>query len=113
MLGLTAATRIYLYQGAADMRCSFDGLAGLVRAGLGGDPLSGALFVFANRRRTLAKLLYWAGDGFVIWAKRLEKGTFRFPSSASQSAEIDHRHLMLLLEGVSPRRLHRRYQVGD
>jgi transposase len=113
MLGLTAATRIYLYRGPADMRCSFDGLSGLVRRGLGGDPLSGALFVFCNRRRTMVKLLYWAGDGYTIWAKRLEKGTFCLPSTASESAELDHRHLMMLLEGVSPRRLHRRYQVGD
>ncbi len=113
MLGLSVATRIYLYQGAADMRCSFSGLSGLVRNGMGGDPLSGSLFVFLNRRRTLVKLLYWAGDGLVVVAKRLEKGTFRFPSNTSESAEIDHRHLMLLLEGVSPRRLHRRYRVGD
>jgi transposase len=113
MLGLSAATRIYLYQGAADMRRSFAGLSGLVRSGLGGDPQSGSWFVFVNRRRTLVKLLYWAGDGFVIVAKKLEVGTYRLPSAPSPSAEIDYRHLMLLLEGVSPRRLHRRYRPGD
>jgi transposase len=113
MLGLSAATRIFLYQGAADMRCSFDGLAGLVRQGLGGDPLSGAWFVFVNRRRTLVKLLYWAGDGFVILAKRLEKGTFRVPPAGDGAARLDYRQLVLLLEGVAPRRLHRRYQPGD
>ena len=93
------------------MRCSFAGLAGLVRQGLGGDPLSGALFVFLNRRRTLVKVLVWCGDGFAIWAKRLERGTFRLPPDGAP--EIDHRHLVLLLEGVVPRRLHRRYQAGD
>ncbi len=93
------------------MRCSFSGLAGLVRQGLGGDPLSGALFVFLNRRRTLVKLLYWAGDGFVVWAKRLERGTFGLPPGGAP--EIDYRHLVLLLEGVTPRRLRRRYRPGE
>jgi transposase len=110
MLGLTGATRIYLYRGAADMRRSFDGLSGMVRSHLQGDPLSGGLYVFANRRRTLVKVLCWAGDGFWIWQKRLERGTFRFPEGNGPSAEIDRRSLTMLLEGVTPRRLSRRYQ---
>ena len=112
MLGLTGATRIFLYRGAADMRRSFDGLCGLVRAELKGDPLSGDLFVFCNRRRTLLKALYWDRDGLAIWAERLEQGTYRVPRETAPSAEIDHRSLTLLLEGVTPRRLHRRYQLG-
>ena len=71
MFGLTGATRIYLYRGAADMRRSFDGLCGLVRAELKGDPLSGALFLFCNRRRTLLKALFWEGDGYGIYANQL------------------------------------------
>ena len=113
MLALTGATRIYLYRGAADMRNSFDGLSGLVRTELGGDPLSGSLFVFCNRRRTMVKLLYWDRDGLALWYKRLERGTFRLPPPQSGGAEIDRRSLALLLEGVTPRRLNRRYQVGD
>ena len=113
MLALTGATRIYLYRGAADMRKSFDGLSGLVRTELGGDPLSGSLFVFCNRRRTMVKLLYWDRDGLALWYKRLERGTFRLPPPQSGGAEIDRRSLALLLEGVTPRRLNRRYQVGD
>lgn len=112
MLALTGATRIYLYRGAADMRKSFDGLCGLVRAELQGDPLSGALFVFCNRRRTLLKALYWDRDGLAVWAKRLERGTFRVPREPAGSAEIDRRSLTLLLEGVTPRRLHLRYRLG-
>jgi transposase len=80
---------------------------------LGGDPLSGSLFVFCNRRRTMVKMLYWDRDGLALWFKRLEKGTFRLPQLATGSAEIDRRSLTLLLEGVTPRRLHRRYQAGD
>jgi len=113
MLALIGATRIFVYRGAADMRKSFDGLSGLIRTELGGDPLSGSLFVFCNRRRTMVKMLYWDRDGLVLWYKRLEKGTFRLPKPASGAAEIDRRGLALLLEGVTPRRLHRRYQPGD
>lgn len=112
MLALTAATRIYLYRGAADMRKSFDGLSGLVRTELGHDPLSGDLFVFCNRRRTMVKLLYWDRDGLALWYKRLERGTFQLPQAADGTAEIDRRSLALLLEGVTPQRLNRRYQLA-
>lgn len=110
MLSLTSATRIFLYRGSTDMRRSFDGLCGMVRQEMGADPLSGSLFVFCNRRRTMVKILYWVDDGFVVWAKRLERGTFRMPVGADGHAEIDRRGLTMLLEGVAPRRLHRRYQ---
>jgi transposase len=72
MFGLTASTRIYLYRGICDMRKSFDGLCGIVRSDLGEDPLSGSLFVFVNRRRSMVKLLYWDRDGLALWYKRLE-----------------------------------------
>jgi len=113
MLALSGALRIFLYRGPADMRKSYDGLAGLVRAELHDDPLSGALFVFCNRRRTMVKMLYFDRDGLAIWGKRLERGTFRIPPPDGPTAEIDRRHLTLLLEGVTPRRLARRYQPGD
>lgn len=113
MLALTGATRIYLYRGAADMRKSFDGLCGIVRSEFEADPISGSLFVFCNRRRNMIKLLYWDRDGFALWYKRLEKGTFRTPKPGSGAAEIDRRSLALLLEGVQPRRLNRRYRPGD
>jgi transposase len=110
MFPVTAATSIYLYRGAADLRQGFDGLSGLVRTALAQDPLSGALYVFCNRRRTMVKILYWAGDGLCVWHKRLEAGTFRMLDAAGADGRIDRRSLMLLLEGVTPRRLHRRYQ---
>ncbi|MEW6755952.1 MAG: IS66 family insertion sequence element accessory protein TnpB [Candidatus Latescibacterota bacterium] len=113
MLALTGATRLFLYRGAADMRKSFDGLSGLVRTELGGDPLSGDLFVFCNRRRTMVKLLYWDRDGLALWYKRLERGTFRLPAPGRGAVEIDRRSLMLLLEGVTPRRLNRRYALAQ
>jgi transposase len=67
MFCLTAATRIYLYRGICDMRKSFDGLCGIVRSDLEEDPLSGSLFVFVNRRRSMVKLLYWdAWSGAIL-----------------------------------------------
>ena len=66
MLLINSVTKIYLYNSPCDMRKSFDSLCDLIRSKIGADPLSGSLFVFCNRRRTMVKLLYWDRDGFVI-----------------------------------------------
>jgi transposase len=113
MLSLTAATRIYLYRASCDMRKSFDGLCGLIRSELGADPLSGSLFVFVNRRRNMVKLLYWDRDGLAIWYKRLERGCFTPPSLYSQENQIDRRQLSMLLEGVVPEKMEKRYRLGQ
>lgn len=113
MLSLTAATRIYLYRASCDMRKSFDGLCGLIRSELGADPLSGSLFVFVNRRRNMVKLLYWDRDGLAIWYKRLERGCFTPPSLYSQENQIDRRQLSMLLEGVVPKKMEKRYCLGQ
>lgn len=65
------------------MRKGFDGLSGLVREGLLKDPLSGDVFIFFNKRRTHVKLLLWERDGFSLYHKRLERGTYELPSTAS------------------------------
>lgn len=109
MLSLTGSTRIYLYRGPCDMRKSFDALSGLVRSELGADPLSGSLFVFCNRRRTMVKVLYWATDGFAIWYKRLEQGRFTLPRMSAHDGRIDRRQLAMLLEGVVPKKVTKRY----
>lgn len=109
MLALTAATRIYLYRSPCDMRKSFDGLCGIVRSELDRDPLSGSLFVFCNRRRTMVKLLYWDSDGLAIWFKRLERGSFSLPRMDTMDGRIDRRDLTLLLEGVVPKKVSKRY----
>ena len=112
MLALTASTRIYLYRAPCDMRKSFDGLCGLIRAELGADPLSGSLFVFVNRRRTMVKLLYWDTDGFMILFKRLERGCFKLPDMANSNARIDRCQLSMLLEGITPKKVSKRYVFG-
>lgn len=109
MLALTAATHIYFYRPPCDMRKSFDGLCGLIRSELGADPLSGSLFLFINRRRNMIKSLYWDRDGFAIWYKRLEKGCFNLPKMAASDGRIDRLQLTLLLEGVVPKKVSKRY----
>lgn len=109
MLALSTATRIYLYGAPCDMRKSFDGLCGLIRAELGENPLSGSLFVFLNRRRNMVKLLYWDRDGLALWYKRLERGCFRSPDHYASDGRIDRLQLTLLLEGVVPKKISRRY----
>jgi len=109
MLALTAATRIYLYRAPCDMRKSFDGLCGLIRSELGADPLSGSLFVFLNRRRSMVKLMYWDTDGFMILFKRLERGSFKMPDMAARDGQIDRCQLSMLLEGITPKKVSKRY----
>src|ERR1700674_1140548 len=100
MLSLPTTVGIWLATKATDLRKSFDTLAELVRRQLQGDPLSGHLFVFRNKRADRIKLLYWDEDGFVIIYKRLEAGTFRFPSAEADRLEIRAADLQLLLDGI-------------
>lgn len=110
MLSLALPGKVYLCVTPADMRKSFDGLSELVRAGLGGDPLSGDLFVFRNQRGDRLKLLYWDVDGLAVWAKRLERGTFQFPPTPAAVAalEVSATDLALILGGIDWRSVKRR-----
>jgi transposase len=110
VISFSGSERVFLYRGATDMRRGFDGLGAMVERYLQEDPLSGALFVFCNRRRDRVKLLYWTGDGYALWYKRLEKGTFRLPSGTGERAVLDRADLAMLLEGVTPLRRSRRYR---
>jgi transposase len=100
MFGLSAAVRVYLAREPADMRKSFDGLAALVAGALALDPLSGHLFVFLNKRRDRIKVLYWDRDGLAVWAKRLERGTFRVPHATAGRVEMTTAELAALLAGI-------------
>ena len=100
MLTFTPAVRVYVATGPTDLRKSFDSLAALVDGVLGEDPYAGHVFLFSNRRRDRLKLLYWDRDGFALWYKRLEAGTFEWPTAEGGRAEIDATALALLLEGV-------------
>jgi transposase len=103
MMPLGPATRIYLAAGATDLRKSFEGLSDWVRHRFQQDPLSGHLFVFANRGRTRLKLLYWDGSGLWCCAKRLERGCFSWPKTAAEETgalRIVAEELTLLLSGI-------------
>ncbi len=110
LFGISGKARLFLYSGPADMRKGFNGLSGLVINKLNQDPLSGDIFIFINRTRTLIKLLVWDQSGFAIWHKRLEQGTFEMPviDPSTQSIEIDRQKLMLILEGIALKNIHKR-----
>jgi transposase len=99
MLALDRHRRYYCHRGVADMRKGFDALAGMVRNEFGEDPLSGDIFIFFNRRRTQVKLLSWETDGFCVYYKRLEKGTFELPACDENRISTDI--LYCILRGLS------------
>ena len=104
MLKLSEQTRVFLWKGVADMRAGFDRLGALTREHIGHDVLSGGVFVFVNRSRNRIKLLYWDKDGYVLWYKRLESGTFRIRNEEGHE-EITGVDLELLLSGMELSRL--------
>jgi transposase len=116
MLSLPPSVRIFVSRQPADMRKGFDSLAQLVRSHLGGDPLSGHLFVFRSRRGDRLKVLYWDSDGLCLFYKRLEVGTFALPtlgtSVGEHGLEIRAGDFALLLEGIdlSDAKRQKRYQ---
>ena len=102
MIHLPASVRVYLATSPCDMRRSFDGLHALVNAVMQLDAFAGHLFVFANRRRDRVKILYWDRDGFAVWAKRLEEGTYAMPFGEQNEprCEITAQELGALLSGI-------------
>jgi transposase len=95
------------------MRRSFDSLRGVIRSAMHLDPLSGALFVFKNKRADRIKVLYWDTNGFALWYKVLQKGTFQFPDLQNFSAagvEIDSSLLALILHGIDLSTIRRRHR---
>jgi transposase len=111
MIHLPASVRVYVCLTACDMRKSFDSLHALVRDYLELDAFAGHLFVFASRRRDRVKILYWDRDGFAMWSKRLEKGTYEIPAAESAKEhrrEITAQELGALLSGIDLKEATRR-----
>lgn len=101
LYGLSASSGYHLYAKPSDMRKGFNALSGMVRNELERNPLSGEVFIFLNRRRTLIKLLVWDTTGYVIYYKRLEAGTFELPVIVDEkSITLTREKLMLILEGI-------------
>ena len=101
MLGFSNNLRYFLCCATIDMRNGFDGLSGIVRNHLKKDPISGDVFIFLNKTRTHIKLLYWDGDRFALFYKRLERGRYSLTSHNEPSKQLKREELMMLLEGLS------------
>jgi transposase len=111
MIHLPASVRVYLCLTPCDMRKSFDGLHALVREYLDLDAFAGHLFVFASRRKDRVKILYWDRDGFAMWSKRLEEGTYAVPFAdrgEEHRQEITAQELSAMLSGIDLRQATRR-----
>lgn len=91
--------RYFIYRSGCDMRKGYDGLSGLVRNEWKKDPLSGDVFIFLSKQRNKIKLLHWQKDGFIIYSKRLEKGTFELPNE--NNIELTGQQLQFILDGIS------------
>jgi transposase len=109
MLTISGNARLFFCQFPVNMQKSFEGLSAVVEELFPGELLSGALFIFLNRSRDRMKVLFWDRDGLTIWYKRLEKG--RFVWQWGESPMIDRREFLMLLEGIVPKRLQKRFSA--
>ena len=106
MLSFNNSLRVYVAVEPCDMRKSYNGLSTVVREQLEGDPLSGAAFLFTNKRRNLIKILYWDGTGYWVVMKRLEKGTFSWPKNIDPNRRklaLKPTALAMLADGIDLR----------
>jgi transposase len=110
VIELRTGTRIWLAAGITDMRRGFRGLSAQVQTVLEREPYSGHVFVFRGRRGHLIKLLWFDGDGFCLFQKRLERGRFIWPQATSGTVSLSRAQLSMLLEGIDWRRPDRTWQ---
>ena len=110
MIAPGPGARIWLAAGLTDMRRGFDGLAALVQQQLGKDPFSGQMFIFRGKRGHLLKILFWHGQGLVLWAKRLERGRFVWPQAKDGVVSLTPAQLAMLTEGIDWRMPARTWQ---
>lgn len=102
MLHLSANQRYFLFLGYADMRKGFDSLSGIVTNLMHQSVLTGDIFIFLNKRNNHVKLLHWEGDGFALYHKRLERGTYERPCSPDAiSVAVTQQQMLLMLQGIS------------
>ncbi len=100
MLGLGAATRIFVATGGTDMRLGFDSLYALVVGQLKEDPRSGHLFLFANKRKDRMKILFFDSNSLWVCARRIEKGRLHWPTSADGRVQLTREEFALLIGGI-------------
>ena len=100
MLSIKSERKIYAWREPVDMRKSFNGLIAVTKQALGEDPLSGSVFLFHNRARNYVKLLVWDRTGYVLYAKRLERGRFKIFLEKDKQI-ITQQQLSFLLDGIA------------
>ena len=105
--------RVFVRPGITDMRKQINGLAALVRDGLGHNPLDGSLYLFAGMGGRRLKALYWDRNGFCLWQKRLEEDRFPWPKEVGAARLITTEQLGFLLEGIDFWRAHPRREYGN
>lgn len=105
----TGQVRVFVYGAPVNLRLSFDGLYALTKNQLGGDPLSGDLYAYINRRATQIKVLYFDRHGLCVWSMRLESGRLVGDWRAVRTRQTDWTGLKMLLEGIEPKRVRKRY----
>ena len=88
MLHLSSACNYYLYKSDTDMRKGFDSLSGIVSSHMQLNVLSGSVFIFLNKKHNQLKLLLWEGDGFALYHKRLEGGTYELPAGDDKNESL-------------------------
>jgi transposase len=95
------------------MRKGFDSLSGLVVQQMQADALNGSVYIFINKKRNQVKLLHWEGDGFGLYYKRLEQGTYELPVLTNSNGSITAQQLQLILQGIQLRsiKMKKRYAV--
>lgn len=115
MFSLTSSLSYYLYRGHTDMRRSFDTLSGMIQQELRRNPMSGEVFIFISRQRNAVKLLHWEHGGFVLYYKRLERGTFEMPKfdPDDKSYRLKWTELMMMIEGISMTNIKHRKRFID
>ena len=113
MLTLGPSLRVFIARDPIDMRGSFDAIAGIVRR-LGLDPLDGHLYVLLNRRRHIAKVLWFDQTGWCLLSKRLERGTFQLPAipDGTSQVRVDAATLASFLAGIDLDAARRRWFKG-
>ena len=110
MISVPPGTRVYLAVGRTDMRKGMQGLSLLVQEVLRKDPLAGHIFCFRGRKDDLIKILRYDGDGFCLYAKRLEHGRFVWPGAREGVVNLTPAQLAMLLEGIDWRAPQRTWQ---
>lgn len=104
MLNIDPSTKVFVCSQLVDMRYSFDALSGLVTTHFGMNPLCGHVFVFFSRRRDRMKLLFWDMDGFALYYKRLDRGTFSWVTDLelNEGGEMEASDFSAILAGINP-----------